>query len=146
MFEQPRNTLTTPSQSLSRTEDITLSIASQPSFRAAHEELSEMFGLDIAPINAADGDADGWNLNLGFDDIEPSLEKGRNAPVDQSEESLEVEVGRDAAAPIPFSPVTRESLSLDLSELYVGVCICFMWFSFLRITFGTRCQSVEVAW
>ncbi|KAJ3184370.1 sister chromatid cohesion protein 1 [Gaertneriomyces sp. JEL0708] len=88
----------TPSQTQTRSHDITLVEPSQSSFVAAHEELQDMFGLDLS--TAVDQNVDGWNLDLNFGDD----------PVVAPDESLEIERGRDAVEERPFSP-RRESVS-----------------------------------
>ncbi|KAJ3166150.1 sister chromatid cohesion protein 1 [Geranomyces variabilis] len=107
-----------PSQAISRTQDITLAEPSHTSFQGAHNELRDMFGLDMHTGAPSTGDAgmtmdsaagDEWNLDLGFGDA-PSA---ANQSGTLDEESLEIERARDAAPERAFSPIRRESVSLD---------------------------------
>ncbi|KAJ3155662.1 sister chromatid cohesion protein 1 [Geranomyces variabilis] len=107
-----------PSQAISRTQDITLAEPSHTSFQGAHNELRDMFGLDMHTGAPSTGDVgmtmdsaagDEWNLDLGFGDA-PSA---ANQSGTLDEESLEIERARDAAPERAFSPIRRESVSLD---------------------------------
>ncbi|KAJ3010605.1 sister chromatid cohesion protein 1 [Thoreauomyces humboldtii] len=104
MFGLPE---TGASQSLSRTQDITLAVPSQKTFQAAHDELNDMFGLDTNP--SADADAE-WSLDLGFGDPVRTPQKTAENPLE--EDSMEVERGRDAVSQRGFSP-RRDSLSME---------------------------------
>ncbi|TPX71394.1 hypothetical protein SpCBS45565_g01097 [Spizellomyces sp. 'palustris'] len=108
MFAQPLPE-TRPSQTVSRTQDITLAEPSQKSFLAAHEELQELFGIEL-PSHAPE--MEGWQLDLGLGEEEmaapaagPTLE----------EASIEIERARETAAELPFSP-RRESISMSIEE------------------------------
>ncbi|KAI8591975.1 Rec8 like protein-domain-containing protein [Geranomyces variabilis] len=114
-----------PSQAISRTQDITLAEPSHTSFQGAHNELRDMFGLDMHTGAPSTGDAgmtmdfaagDEWNLDLGFGDA-PSA---ANQSVTLDEESLEIERARDAAPERAFSPIRRESVSLDDPSIEKG--------------------------
>ncbi|KAJ3287293.1 sister chromatid cohesion protein 1 [Borealophlyctis nickersoniae] len=102
---QPPEDSTPASLNISRSQDITLA---DTSFVAgAHEEeLRDIFGLeDTNPEDLAGG----WSLGLGLGEEEaPPGPAESSGPVD---DSMEIEVGRDAAAEQPFSPGRRESLS-----------------------------------
>lgn len=111
MFGQRADQLA--SQTVSRTQDITLAEPSQPSFMAAHEELQDMFGIDLS-TTAAQQEDDGWNLNLGFgeEEIPRGGDKSELRQTSLEEESLEVERGRDAVSERPYSPRRESMVSL----------------------------------
>ncbi|KNC97866.1 uncharacterized protein SPPG_06860 [Spizellomyces punctatus DAOM BR117] len=112
MFAQPLPE-TRPSQTVSRTQDITLAEPSQKLFLAAHEELQELFGIEL-PSHAPE--MEGWQLDLGLGEEEMAAPAA--GPL-LAEESIEIERAREAAAELPFSP-RRESISISIEEAISG--------------------------
>ncbi|KAJ3155396.1 sister chromatid cohesion protein 1 [Geranomyces michiganensis] len=116
MFNQ--TSTDSPSQAISRSQVITLAEPSLTSFQGAHDELRDMFGIDMPTGDLSLGGAgttldsaagDEWNLDLGFGDAPTAANKSTTL----DEESLEIERARDAAPELAFSPIRRDSMSLD---------------------------------
>ncbi|KAJ3037381.1 sister chromatid cohesion protein 1 [Rhizophlyctis rosea] len=88
-----------------RSQDTTLS-SEQGSFLLEQEQeepLRDIFGIQ----DSQEEEGGAWSLNLGLDEPGPS---GLDQP--SAEDSMEIEVGRDAAGARPFSPGTRDSMSM----------------------------------
>ena len=95
-------------QNLTNFQDITIREDRSSALLNDDNDISAAFGIDLN-IDQAQIDAD-WDLNLAGDDIEVAR---RHAP----NESMEIEVGRDAPTEKPeFAPDLSMDMSMDKSR------------------------------
>ncbi|RKO86029.1 hypothetical protein BDK51DRAFT_32011 [Blyttiomyces helicus] len=99
------------SQSLNvaASQDITLEQTFALTFSAgADEEIRDMFGIAVDPTTNPEEDQ--WNLDFGLDPEPP-----RNDEISANDEdSMEIEVGRDAMRDRSFSPILQEESFGDI--------------------------------